>query len=103
MPKKTEEVIEDQPICREKQFASVLAHAIQLNEHLLEETGGDMEVLENSHVAVSGDFLSDCFDLLIEYALRYEGEIFAGVHDDLIKMYEVQNKCKTGFGSKTVH
>ena len=103
MPKKTEEQVEDQPICREKQFAAVLSHVVQLQEHLFDETGGDPEVLEESHVTVGGDFLADCFDLLIEYALRYEGEIFAGVHDDLIKMYEVQNKCKTGFGSKTVH
>ena len=103
MPKKTEEQVEEQPICREKQFAAVLAHVVQLQEHLLEETGGDPEVLEESHVTVGGDFLADCFDLLIDYALRYEGEIFSDVHDQLIEQYEMMSKAKTGFGSKTVH
>ena len=94
---------EEDLICREKQFASVLAHVVQLNEHLIEETGGDQETLEGSHVTVSADFLADCFDLLIEYALRYEGEVFSEVHDGLIQMYEAQTKRGAGFGSKTKH
>lgn len=102
MAKKPEDV-EEMPICREKQFAAVLAHIVQLNEHLVTETGGDPEVLEGSSVTVGGDFLADCFDLLIEFASRYEGEIFNDLHDQLIDQYEMINRAKCGFGSKTRH
>lgn len=94
---------EEKLICREQQFAAVLAHVVQLGEHLIEETGGDQEVLEGSHVTVAGDFLMDCFDLLVEYALRYEGEVFSDLHDQLLEQYRLMSSNKTGFGSKTVH
>jgi len=103
MPKKTEEVIEDQPICRDPVVSKALSHAVQMCEHILTECGDDPEVLENSHVTVGADFLMDLMEIVIEFALRYEGEDFEGIHDELIMMYEQQAKRKAGFGSKTIH
>lgn len=102
MPKKTEEVVEDQPICRDPAFAPVLAHATQMLEHIFEETGGDFDVLEKSHVTLGADFVVDALSLLVEYASRYEPE-FEEIYDDLVQQYQMMHKAKTGFGTKTVH
>lgn len=93
---------EEAPICRDPAFAKVLAHSVQMAEHIITEVGDDQEALENSHVTLGCDFVLDCFDMLIEYALRYE-EDFRDVHEELLTQYAMMAKRKSGFGSKTVH
>lgn len=94
---------EEKPICADPMFAAILAHATQMSAHILDEVGEDQEALENSNVTLGCDFVLDCLDLIQEYALRYEGEHFADIHEELIMMYQQQAKRKAGFGSKVVH
>lgn len=100
MPKKTEEVIEDQPICRDPSFAPVLAHATQMLEHIFSEVNEN--TIEESHVTLGCEFVVDALSLLVEYATRYEPE-FAEIYDDLVLQYDMMQKTKSGFGTKTRH
>lgn len=99
MSKKPEEK-EEPPICRDPSFAPVLAHATQMLEHIFSEV--DENTIEESHVTLGCDFVVDALSLLVEYASRYEPE-FEEIYDDLVLQYDMMQKTKSGFGTKTRH
>lgn len=90
---------EEKPICQERWFSMLLEHAVQMNNHILDEV--DEEDLDETSVTVSASFILDMTDCIIEYASRYEG--FAEDLDDLILMYQEQAKRQVKFGQRTVH
>lgn len=100
MAKKPEDV-EDMPVIMERGFSEMFAHGIQMYEHVLESTGADEEVIENTTVTIGADFLLDLIDYVVMMGCRYEG--MEEYLDELVMMYEVQAKTRSGFGSKTKH
>lgn len=89
------------PIIMDRGFSEMFSHAVQMYEHVLESTGEDEDTIESTTVTVGADFLLDLIDYVVMMGCRYEdmGEYL----DELVMMYEVQARTRSGFGSKTKH
>ena len=90
---------EETPLCEEKDFSLVLEHAVQLIDEILSTAGEDPDVLEQTTVTTSADFLLDALDYLVEYASRYE----SFDPSEIIGMLELHRSYQYRYGNRTVH